>query len=115
MTRKLCSLLAATMLVGVSAPAMAEPGGCLKYGAAGAAAGHLAHHHGVLGAVGGCAVGMYKRHQYRKDVAQKAAAFEKEHAADAKNAASSASQQAQQAATAPAAAATAPVAPQTAN
>jgi hypothetical protein len=46
--------------------AQAEPGGCLKYGAAGAVAGHLAHHHAVLGAVGGCAVGMYERHEYKK-------------------------------------------------
>jgi uncharacterized membrane protein len=36
--------------------AQAEPGGCLKYGAAGA----------VLGAVGGCGVGMYERHEYKK-------------------------------------------------
>ena len=46
--------------------AQAAPGGCLKYGAVGAVGGHLAHHHGVLGAAGGCAAGMYKRHQYRK-------------------------------------------------
>ena len=45
--------------------ALAEPGGCLKYGAVGAVGGHLAHH-GVLGAAGGCAVGAYKRHEYRK-------------------------------------------------
>ncbi len=37
----------------------------LKYGAAGAVGGHLAHH-GMLGAVGGCAVGMWRRHEYRK-------------------------------------------------
>ncbi len=53
------------------APASAEPGGCLKYGAAGAVGGHLAHH-GVLGAAGGCATGMYVRHRYRKQ--QRAAA-----------------------------------------
>ncbi len=52
-------------------PASAEPGGCLKYGAAGAVGGHLAHH-GVLGAAGGCATGMYMRHRYRKQ--QRAAA-----------------------------------------
>ena len=45
--------------------AMAEPGGCLKYGAVGAVGGHLAHH-GVLGAAGGCAAGAYRRHEYRK-------------------------------------------------
>ena len=46
--------------------ANASPGGCLKYGAAGAVAGHVAHHHAVLGAMGGCAVGMYRRHEYKK-------------------------------------------------
>ncbi len=51
--------------------AQAEPGGCLKYGAVGAVGGHLAHH-GVLGAAGGCAAGMYKRHVYRRS--QRAAA-----------------------------------------
>jgi hypothetical protein len=47
------------------AVAQAEPGGCLKYGAMGAVGGHFVHH-GVLGAAGGCAAGMYKRHEYRK-------------------------------------------------
>ena len=59
---------AAIALLGLAVgagPALAEPGGCLKYGAVGAVGGHLAHH-GVLGAAGGCAVGMYKRHEYRK-------------------------------------------------
>ena len=37
-------------------------GGCLRYGAVGAAGGHLAGH-GVLGAVAGCATGMYVRHR----------------------------------------------------
>ncbi len=56
------TLLAGSMGAG---SAMAEPGGCLKYGAVGAVGGHLAHH-GVLGAAGGCAAGAYKRHEYRK-------------------------------------------------
>ncbi len=56
------------------APASAEPGGCLKYGAAGAVGGHLAHH-GVLGAAGGCATGMYMRHRYRKQQRAAAAAY----------------------------------------
>jgi hypothetical protein len=56
------------------APASAEPGGCLKYGAAGAVGGHLAHH-GVLGAAGGCATGMYVRHRYRKQQRHDAAAY----------------------------------------
>jgi hypothetical protein len=73
----LLSTLAALTL-GTAAPVRAEPGGCLKYGAAGAVGGHLAHH-GVLGAVGGCATGMYVRHKYRKEARQKAALYDKEH------------------------------------
>ena len=53
--------------------AQAEPGGCLKYGAAGAVGGHVAHH-GVLGAAGGCATGMYVRHRHRKAMRAQAAA-----------------------------------------
>ena len=37
-------------------------GGCLRYGAVGAAGGHLAGH-GVLGAVAGCATGAYIKHR----------------------------------------------------
>ena len=51
----------------ISAPlAQAAPGGCLKYGAAGAAVGHVAGHHAVRGAMLGCAAGMYQRHRYNK-------------------------------------------------
>jgi hypothetical protein len=57
---------AAITLGGMTSLAQAEPGGCLKYGAVGAVGGHLAHHHAVIGAVGGCAVGMYERHKYKK-------------------------------------------------
>ncbi len=66
--KALASLSAAAILATglAAAPAQAEPGGCLKYGAAGAVGGHLLHH-GVLGALGGCAAGMYRRHEYRKD------------------------------------------------
>lgn len=58
--------------------AHAEEGGCLKYGAAGAVAGHFVGKHHVLGAVGGCAVGAYKRHQARKVEAAKAKAYDAE-------------------------------------
>ena len=37
-------------------------GGCLRYGAVGAAGGHLAGH-SVVGALAGCAVGSYVRHR----------------------------------------------------
>jgi hypothetical protein len=77
------SLALALGVVLVPGLAAAEPGGCLKYGAAGAVAGHVAHHHGVLGAAGGCATGMYVRHRYRKQQranARDAAAYRDEHA-----------------------------------
>ena len=62
----LCGALTAGATV--SAPlAQAKPGGCLKYGAAGAVAGHVAGHHGFKGALVGCAVGMYQRHKYNKE------------------------------------------------
>ena len=65
---KLLAYVAAATITlgGMTSLAQAEPGGCLKYGAVGAVGGHLAHHHAVLGAAGGCAVGMYRRHEYRK-------------------------------------------------
>ncbi len=76
--RTLAVALAAALAAGTAAPAHAEPGGCLKYGAVGAVGGHVAHH-GVLGAVGGCAAGMYVRHKYRKEARQKAAMYDTEH------------------------------------
>ncbi len=75
---KISMTIVAALLVGTMAPARAEPGGCLKYGAVGAVGGHVAHH-GVLGAMGGCATGMYVRHKYRKEARQKAALYEQEH------------------------------------
>ena len=56
----------------------AEPGGCLKYGAVGAVGGHVAHHHAVLGAAGGCALGMYRRHKYRKEERRKARLYDEQ-------------------------------------
>lgn len=79
MTHKKLTLAMVTVLtVGMLVPAQAEPGGCVKYGAAGAVGGHVAHH-GVLGAVGGCATGMYVRHRYRKEARRKAALYDQEH------------------------------------
>jgi hypothetical protein len=48
-------------------------GGCLKYGAAGAVGGHFAHHHAILGALGGCAVGAYVKHRSKRAIAAAAA------------------------------------------
>ena len=56
-------------LVWVPLNAEAKPGGCRKYGAAGAVAGHYAGHHGVMErAVAGCALGMHKRREYKRGV-----------------------------------------------
>jgi len=64
---KMRNLLVFGVAAMLAAPSMAEaePGGCIKYGAAGAVAGHMAGH-GVMGAVGGCVAGMYARHKARE-------------------------------------------------
>lgn len=81
--RGMVMLLTAGLLsTGLAAGAHAEPGGCLKYGAVGAVGSHVANHHAVLGAVGGCAAGMYTRHEYRKGLREKAALYDKEHPVD---------------------------------
>ncbi len=50
-----------------STTAYAEKGGCLKYGAAGAAGGHMVGSgHAVAGAAAGCAVGTHERHKAEK-------------------------------------------------
>ena len=76
MHRSLMSSLVAAGIVAaamVTAPvAQAAPGGCLKYGAAGAVAGHAVHH-GVKGFMAGCAAGMYRRHLYNKQQRMQAA------------------------------------------
>ena len=59
--------------VAFSPVAEARPGGCLKYGAAGAVAGHMVHH-GVRGFIAGCATGMYRRHLYNKKMREQNAA-----------------------------------------
>ena len=59
-------------MVGMSPVAEAAPGGCFKYGLAGAAAGHMVHH-GVRGFAAGCAAGMYRRHLNNKQMRQGAA------------------------------------------
>jgi hypothetical protein len=57
-----------------SAPARAL--GCLSGGAAGALAGHMAHH-GVLGAIGGCVAGHeWHKHQLREQDLQSPGAYD---------------------------------------
>jgi hypothetical protein len=55
-------------IIAGASQAEAKPGGCLKYGAAGAVTGHVAGHHAVKGAIAGCAVGMWRRHEYNKQM-----------------------------------------------
>lgn len=77
-----CFGLAATITLG-SVQAEAKPGGCLKYGAAGAVAGHYAHHHGVKGAVAGCVTGMIVRHEWKKKMREEKMHEEMHHDAPA--------------------------------
>ena len=72
------SFLATSLLVGlgtvvvtlaVAAPA-ANAKGCLKGAVVGGAAGHVAHHHGLLGATAGCIIG---RHRAKKKEEQQQA------------------------------------------
>lgn len=72
------SLLSMPALL-ASTSADAKPGGCLKYGAAGAVAGHYAGHHGVKGAVAGCAAGMWRRHEYKKHMREQKAHEKMQH------------------------------------
>jgi len=59
--------LCAAALLGAP-QAEAKPGGCLKYGAAGAVAGHYAGHHAFKGAVAGCLAGIARRRAYENEV-----------------------------------------------
>jgi outer membrane lipoprotein SlyB len=45
----------------------ARAAGCLKGAAVGGAAGHYAHHHGVLGAIAGCIIGRHEAAKHRKE------------------------------------------------
>ena len=64
----------ATLLASLAAgsPAVAKPGGCLKYGAAGALAGHAAGGHAFKGAIAGCALGYYERRRYKRMMREQA-------------------------------------------
>ena len=67
--KPLLLLVATLALAGGSVSA--EEGGCLKYGAGGAVAGHfVGRGHSLSGAAVGCGVGAYKRHEARKEEAR---------------------------------------------
>ena len=58
-------MLAALPTLAVGPPAEAK--GCLKGAVVGGVAGHYAGHHGVLGAIGGCAVGHHMANEKAKE------------------------------------------------
>ena len=61
MTRLLAGFLLLLLGVGASAPAQAR--GCIKGALIGGTVGHFTGHHGVIGALAGCAIG---RHEANK-------------------------------------------------
>lgn len=70
----LAALMCAAGLMAISPASQAK--GCLKGAAVGAVTGHVAGEHGVVGAVGGCAVGRHMAN--KKDKEEKAAADKSE-------------------------------------
>jgi hypothetical protein len=60
----ICGVAIGASLVALAPETQAAPGGCLKYGLAGAVAGHYAGHHAFKGAVLGCIAGIARRKQY---------------------------------------------------
>jgi outer membrane lipoprotein SlyB len=58
------AILASSVLIAGN-PASAA--GCLKGAAVGGAAGHYAHHHGVLGAIAGCIIGRHEAAKHRRE------------------------------------------------
>ena len=69
MTRQIAGIIAAFMIAGAAVPADA---GCLKGAMVGAVAGHFAHHHAVLGAMAGCAIGHHMAVKAREQRAAQA-------------------------------------------
>ncbi len=67
---KLVTTAAALALVALAGSAPAEAKGCLKGALVGGVAGHYAGHHGVLGAIGGCAVGHHLANEADKQKLQ---------------------------------------------
>jgi hypothetical protein len=69
--KKIATAVAVMLSFGITAgPAEAQsrPGGCLKYGLGGAVAGHFAGGHRIKGALAGCAIGIYQRRKYEREV-----------------------------------------------
>jgi len=64
--KKLAFAGAAVLLASIAAPG-AQAAGCLSGAAVGGIAGHMAGHHGLLGAAGGCAVGHHMANRRREE------------------------------------------------
>jgi hypothetical protein len=64
------AILTFSMLSAIN-PASAK--GCLTGAVVGGAAGHYAHHHGLLGAIAGCAIGRHEaaKHQREQDLRER--------------------------------------------
>ncbi len=62
------ALMLSAGVVAGPADAQSRPGGCLKYGLGGAVAGHFAGGHRIKGALAGCALGIYQRRRYEREV-----------------------------------------------
>jgi hypothetical protein len=67
MQKILLSAVLALAMGGALAPIHAEAAGCLKGAAVGGVAGHVAGHHGVLGAAAGCAVGHHEAAKHERE------------------------------------------------
>jgi hypothetical protein len=66
--------LALALAVGLT-PAPVQAAGCLKGAAVGGVAGHLAGHHGVLGAGAGCLIGRHEANKHARERAEQDRAF----------------------------------------
>lgn len=67
-TRSCYSILAVVVLLSTTFPAgPARAAGCLKGAMVSGIAGHYAHHHAILGAIAGCAVGHHMAVKQRRE------------------------------------------------
>jgi hypothetical protein len=57
---KAIAIAAAVLTTAMAAPAPGDARGCLKGAVVGGAAGHFMHHHGLIGAGVGCAIGHHE-------------------------------------------------------
>jgi hypothetical protein len=66
-------IIAAALLISLaSVSQLANAAGCLKGAAVGGVGGHLAGHHGLLGAAAGCAIGRHQANKHAKTEAARA-------------------------------------------